>query len=188
MTTPTLYLFGSAAPPVLDVARVIEEAQADGWDVCLGLTPTAARWLTDSVDNLAALTGHPVRWDYRMPGQPDVWPKADAIVVAPATFNTINQWALGITDKWVIGVVAEGIGKGIPMGMVPCVNRAFVNHPQFDRSIDTLGDAGVRVLYGPGGFVPNEPGEGNAATFPWRAALDAVADVLAPASKSSDRG
>ncbi|WP_411069527.1 hypothetical protein [Streptomyces sp. cmx-4-25] len=65
--------------------------QADGWDVCLGLTPTAARWLADSLDGLAALTGEPVRWDYRLPGQPDVWPKPDAVLVASATFNTINQ-------------------------------------------------------------------------------------------------
>ncbi|WP_329163614.1 flavoprotein [Streptomyces anulatus] len=53
-----------------------------------------------------------------MPGQPDVWPKADAILVAPATFNTINAWAFGITDKWLVGVVAEGIGKRIPVAMV----------------------------------------------------------------------
>ncbi|MFD5109015.1 flavoprotein [Streptomyces cinereoruber] len=182
MTTSTLYLFSSAAPPVFDVARVIEEAQADGWDVCLGLTSTAAHWLADSLDGLAVLTGHPVRWSYRMPGQPDVWPEPDAIVVAPATFNTINQWALGITDKWLVGVVAEGIGKGIPMAMMPCVNRAYVAHPQFERSIDTLRDAGVRVLYGEGGFIPNEPGQGNPAAYPWRAALDAVADVLDPTS------
>ncbi|SCK27039.1 MULTISPECIES: flavoprotein [Streptomyces] len=184
MTKPTLYLFGSAAPPVHDVARVIEEAQTDGWDVCLGLTPTAARWLGDSLDALGALTGHPVRWEYRMPGQPDVWPKADAILVAPATFNTINAWALGITDKWLVGVVAEGIGKLIPMAMVPCVNRAYVAHPQFNRSIDTLWEAGVRVLYGEGGFVPNAPGRGNPDLYPWRAALDAVADVRDPASNS----
>ncbi|GGU01679.1 MULTISPECIES: flavoprotein [Streptomyces] len=183
MTTPTLYLFSSAAPPVFDVARVIEEAQADGWDVCLGLTPAAAGWLAESLDGLAALTGHPVRWDYRFPGQPDVWPKPDAVVVAPATFNTINQWALGITDKWLVGVVAEGIGKGIPMATMPCVNRAYVAHPQFERSIETLRGAGVRVLYGEGGFTPNEPGQGDSATYPWRAVLDAVADVLGPAAR-----
>ncbi|MGW8989139.1 flavoprotein [Streptomyces zhihengii] len=182
MTNPTLYLFSSAAPPVFDVARVIEEAQADGWDVCLGLTPTAARWLADSLDGLAALTGHPVRWDYSLPGQPDVWPQPDAVVVAPATFNTINQWALGITDKWLVGVIAEGIGKSIPMAMMPCVNRAHLAHPQFERSIDALRNAGVRVLYGEGGFIPNEPGQGNPAMYPWRATLDAVADNLGPTS------
>ncbi|MFE3304566.1 hypothetical protein ACFXNZ_16000, partial [Streptomyces albidoflavus] len=35
-------------------------------------SPAAGRWLTGSLDDLAALTGRPVRWDYRMPGQPDV--------------------------------------------------------------------------------------------------------------------
>lgn len=110
--TRTLYLFGSAAPPVFDVARVIEEAQSRGWDVCLGLTPTAADWLAEGLDGLAALTGHPVRSRYKRPGEADVWPTADAILVAPATFNTINGWALGLTDRFVVGVVAEGIGKG----------------------------------------------------------------------------
>ncbi|MEU3607110.1 flavoprotein [Streptomyces sp. NPDC035033] len=177
MSTRTLYLFCSAAPPVFDVARVIEEAQADGWDVCLGLTPTAARWLHESLDGLAALTGRPVRWDHRFPGQPDVWPKPDAVLVAPATFNTVNSWALGLTGNWLVGVVAEGIGKGLPMAMVPCVNQAYVAHPQFERSIETLRGAGVRVVYGEGGFVPNPPGEGDPTAYPWRAALEAVAEV-----------
>ncbi|MHA4779595.1 flavoprotein [Streptomyces sp. MSC1_001] len=178
MDSRTLYLFSSAAPPVFDVARVIEEAQADGWDVCLGLTPTAARWLAHSLDGLAVLTGHPVRWDYGFPGDPDPWPRPDAIVVAPATFNTVNQWALGITDKWLVGVVAEGIGKGIPMALLPCVNSAFTAHPQFERSVETLRGAGVWVLYGEGAFVPHGPGQGDPATFPWRVALDAVVDAL----------
>ncbi|MFE5941925.1 flavoprotein [Streptomyces sp. NPDC056480] len=178
MSTRILYLFSSAATPVFDVARVIEEAQADGWDVCLGLTPTAARWLSESLDGLAVLTGHPVRWDYRMPGQPDLWPEPDAIVVAPATFGTVNAWALGITDKWLVGVVAEGIGKNIPIAVMPCVNRAYTAHPQWDRSLETLRSAGVRVVYGEGGFMPNEPGQGDPAAYPWQAALGAVADVL----------
>ncbi|MFJ8668179.1 flavoprotein [Streptomyces sp. NPDC093600] len=174
MSTRTLYLFSSAAPPVFDIAKVVEEAQADGWDVCLGLTPAAARWLDESLDGLAVLTGHPVRWEYKLPGEPDAWPRADAILVAPATFNTINQWALGITDKFVVGVVAEGIGKRIPTVAMPCVNAAYVQHPAFEQSVATLRGAGVTVLYGEGGFVPNQPGQGNPAAYPWRAALDAV--------------
>lgn len=75
--TRTLYLFGSAAPPVFDAARVIEDAQARGWDVCLGLTPTAADWLAEGADGLAALTGRPVRSRYKRPRDPDVWPGAE---------------------------------------------------------------------------------------------------------------
>lgn len=174
MDSRTLYLFGSAAPPVFDIARVIEEAQADGWDVCLGLTPTAARWLSGHLDGLAALTGHPVRSQYKLPGEPDVWPKADVVLLAPATFNTINQWALGLTDHFVVGVVAEGIGKGIPLVTMPCVNAAYVQHPQFERSVADLRGAGVTVLYGEGGFVPNLPGQGKPGEYPWGLALAAA--------------
>lgn len=174
MTSQTLYLFGSAAPPIFDVTKVIETAQADGWDVCLGLTPTAARWIDESLDGLAALTGHPVRSQYKLPGEPDVWPKADVILFAPVTFNSINSWALGITSSFVVGVVAEGIGKGIPTVAMPCVNAAYVQHPQFDRSIAALREQGVEVLYGEGGFVPNPPGSGKPTAYPWEIALTAA--------------
>jgi hypothetical protein len=177
MPSRTLYLFGSAAPPVLDVARVIQDAQDAGWDVCLGLTPTAATWLEDQTSWLEELTGHPVRSQYKRPGQPDVWPAADVILVAPATFNTINHWALGLTSTFIVGVIAEGIGKNIPTITMPCVNAAYVAHPQFEQSVATLRSAGVRVLYGPGGFVPNQPGQGNPAAYPWHLALQATADA-----------
>ncbi|WP_326768885.1 flavoprotein [Streptomyces sp. NBC_01591] len=177
----TLYLFGSAAPPVFEVAEIIENAQARGWDVCLGLTPTAARWLGEQLPELERLTGHPVRSEYKLPGEPDVWPPADAILLAPATFNTINAWALGLTSSFVVGVVAEGIGKKIPTVAMPCVNAAYVQHPQFDRSVETLRGAGVTVLYGEGGFVPNRPGERRPEGFPWHLALDAVGAIVSPA-------
>ncbi len=102
--------------------------------MCLGLTPTAARWLAGSLDGLAALTGHPVRWDHRLPGEPAVWPEPDAIVVAPATFNTVNRWALGLTDTWLVAVATEGMGKRIPVAVMPCVNSAYAAHPRFDLS------------------------------------------------------
>ncbi|WP_327130074.1 flavoprotein [Streptomyces sp. NBC_01343] len=125
-----------------------------------------------SLDGLAALTGHPVRYRYKRPGHPDVWPPADAVLVAPATMNTLNSWALGITGTWLVGFVAEAIGKGIPLTAVPCVNSAYAQHPQFPLSLATLREAGVRVLFGPGGFEPNAPGEKR--PYPWAVALDAV--------------
>lgn len=181
MTSPVLYLFGSAAPPVFDVANVIQDAQARGFDVCLGLTPTANRWLTDQLSALAELTGHPVRSEYKLPGEPDEWPKADVIVVAPATFNTVNAWALGITRDFVVGVVAEGVGKGIPMVAMPCVNAAYVQHRQFERSVTELREMNVEVLYGEGGFMPNQPGQGKPKEYPWHLVLDAAERIVSAA-------
>ncbi|MEV0411780.1 flavoprotein [Streptomyces sp. NPDC050448] len=134
---PRSYLC-SAAPPIFEIAGVVEEAQRRGWDVCLGLTPTAADWLEDSLPGPAALTGHPVRSRYKRPSHPDVWPPADAVLVAPATMNTINSWALGITGAWLVGFVAEAIGKGIPLTTMPCVNSAYAQHPQFPLSLEIL--------------------------------------------------
>ncbi|MFB7913211.1 flavoprotein [Streptomyces sp. NPDC056061] len=171
----TLYLFCAAAPPIYHVAGAIEAAQARGWDVCLGLTSTAATWLHDNLSGLETLTGHPVRSAYRMPGDENVWPKADAICFAPITANSLNAWALGLTPSWPVGVVVEGIGKRIPMVALPCVNEALAAHPQVDRSVGVLRAAGVTVLYGEGGWVPNPSGQGRPAEYPWHLALD-VAD------------
>ncbi len=177
MIARTLYLLASAAPPVFDVARVVESAQRAGWDVCLGLTPTAARWLAESLEGLAVLTGHPVRWEYKLPGQPDVWPPADMVVVAPATFTTVNAWAAGISDKFVVGVAAEAIGKGIPLLTMPCLNSAYAQHPAFERSIGELRQAGVRVLYGPGGYEPGPPEGDEPVAYPWDLLLEALGEA-----------
>lgn len=177
-TDRVLYLIGSAAPPVLSLPPVIESAQAAGWDVCIGLTPTAADWLQDDLDGLAELTGHPVRSQHRRPGEADPWPAADVALVAPATFNTLNSWALGLTSAWAIAFAAEGIGKRIPLVTVPCVNAALAGHPQFERSVATLRDAGVRVLLGPDGFEPNPPGQ--PAPYPWESAIAAAEEAYRP--------
>ncbi|MFG2718153.1 flavoprotein [Streptomyces sp. NPDC048416] len=181
MNSRTIYLFCSAAPPVFEVASVIESLQARGWDVCLGLTPAAASWVEESLSGLATLTGHPVRSRYRRPGEPDAWPAADVILFAPATFNTLNSWALGLTSSFVAGVAAEAIGKRIPTLAMPCVNAAYARHPQFEQSIEVLRSAGVAVLYGADtGFVPNQPGEQPPGGYPWHIALDAVEATAGP--------
>ncbi|RPK71474.1 bifunctional phosphopantothenoylcysteine decarboxylase/phosphopantothenate synthase [Streptomyces sp. ADI97-07] len=146
--------------------------------MCLGLTPSAAKWLEADLPALEELTGHPVRLNYKLPGQPDAWPPADVILFAPATFNSVNHWALGLTDRFVVGVVAEAIGKEIPTVAMPCVNAAYAQHPQFHWSVDALRSMGIEVLYGEGGFVPNQPGE--KLPFPWQLALDAVDAIVSP--------
>ncbi|MFJ4184121.1 hypothetical protein [Kitasatospora sp. NPDC089509] len=62
---------------------------------------------------------------------------------------------------------------------MPCTNTSLTGHPQFPQSVATLRDAGVQVLLGEGGFVPNAPGQGRPEAYPWDAALAAVEDALA---------
>jgi phosphopantothenoylcysteine synthetase/decarboxylase len=72
-------------------------------------TPSARSFLDAA--QLEQLTGTPVRTDYKRPDEPDVFPPPDAIIVAPATFNTVKKWTAGISDTLALGVVCEAIGK-----------------------------------------------------------------------------
>lgn len=168
-----LYLIACAAPPVRRTRIGIEKAQATGWDVCLVLTPSAARWLDADLTELATLTGHPVRTNYKLPEQPDVLPPPDAILVAPATFNTLNKWAQGIADTLALGLVTEAIGLQLPLVALPYLNQAQAAHPALSRSVEFLRANGVTVL-GDGGFIPHVPKHGNLDAYPWDAALEAL--------------
>ncbi len=86
----------------------------------------------------------------KLPGEADPLPKADAILVMPATFNTINKWAQGIGDTLAASILCEALGRGTPpVVAVPCLKMDLVRHPAFARSIALLRDCGVCVLHEP---------------------------------------
>jgi phosphopantothenoylcysteine synthetase/decarboxylase len=119
------------------------------------------------------LTGNPVRSQYSKPGSPRSQ-IPDAIIVAPATYNTINKWAQGTSDTYALGVLAEMTGTETPIVVLPFVNSALANRVAFRRSVETLRSEGVHILLGPGGFEPHPPRTGSSRneTFPWNLALD----------------
>ncbi|MEX5634317.1 flavoprotein [Parafrankia sp. FMc2] len=146
MTTaqPVLYHVVCAASPALATAGFVTEAQQAGWDVCVITTARACGWL--DLPALAELTGHPVRTDYKRPGQPDVLPPPDAFAVVPATFNTINKWAAGIADTLALGLLTEALGLRLPIVAAPCLAAAQAAHPAYETSCRTLRGAGVQLL------------------------------------------
>jgi hypothetical protein len=174
-----LYVVACAAPPAREVEKLIGPAQNAGWRVCLIATPQATKFIDPNA--MEELTGHPVRSEYKHPDQPDVLPASDAIIVAPATCNTINKWAAGISDTLALGLITEGIGKRLPLVALPFTNRAQAAHPAFERSIAELRAWGVIVLYGSEVYELHEPGEGGRQLhrYPWHLALEAVERVWA---------
>ncbi len=174
MTTRVLYVIACAAPPAAEVARLVRLAQERGWDVCVLTTPSGRRFADPAA--LERLTGHPVRSEYKNPGEPDVLPEADAIIVAPATVNTINKWAAGICDTLALGILVEAIGKGLPVVAVPFTNRAHAAHPAFAENIARLRSWGVTVLFDRDAQPRHEPGTGAspAHLFSWLKAIDAL--------------
>jgi phosphopantothenoylcysteine decarboxylase len=145
---PVLYLIVCAAPPAQQTQEVVPLLKAAGWDVCVIATPQAARWM--DTEAIATRSGHLVRTDYKLPGEADSLPKADAMLVMPATFNTINKWAQGIGDTLVTSILCEALGRGTPpIVTVPCLKMDLVRHPAFSRSIAVLCECGVHVLHEP---------------------------------------
>ncbi|MEV7013791.1 flavoprotein [Streptosporangium sp. NPDC051022] len=140
-----LYVIACAAPAAADLARLVVLAQQDGWQVHVVTTPMGARFV--ATEEIERLTGDRVRSVYRMPGEPKGLPLADAVVVAPATFNTINKWAAGMADTFAVGLLCEVVGFGVPTLAVPLLKDALARHPAFGRSLRTLREMGVRVLF-----------------------------------------
>jgi phosphopantothenoylcysteine synthetase/decarboxylase len=142
-----LYLVVCAAPAAADVEIFVRLAQDAGWRVLVITTPMGRRFV--DVDRLAAVTEEPVRTEYRMPGEPNELPGADAVVVAPATFNTINKWAAGMAGSFAVGLLCELMGFGVPIVAAPLLKDALARHVAFPASLETLGSMGVRVLFDP---------------------------------------
>jgi phosphopantothenoylcysteine decarboxylase len=174
-----LYVLVCGSPMARDVGTLVDLAQRDGWEVCVVTTPDGRKFV--DVAALQAQTGHPVRTYYKAPGEPDVLPAADAMIVAPATVNTVNKWAAGITDTLVLGLLVEGYGYGVPTAVVPYTNRVMALHPALHESLAKLRDWGVHVVHGEFGG----PGQTDRfrSTFPWRRALQAVTAAVIPNSR-----
>jgi len=171
---PVLYLVVCAAGPAHRIDVMVRLAHDDGWSVYCLATPAAVEHFLD-VPALTELTGHPVRTTWRRPGEEPL-PRADAIIVAPATYNTINKWAAGIADNYVLNQLAELTGLGAHIVVLPFVNQALAANTVFQRSIDQLRNAGIHILFGPDGFQPHPPRTGDQVLYdyPWHLALQAA--------------
>jgi phosphopantothenoylcysteine synthetase/decarboxylase len=180
ISPPTLYSIVCGSPAAHGVGRLVEHAQRAGWDVCVVSTPDGLKFI--DIPQLAEQTGHPVRHRYKYPGDPDVLPTADAMVVAPATVNTINKMAAGIADTLALGLLVEGLGKGVPLVVVPFTNAAMAAHPAFGENLDRLRSWGVTVLYGDDVVKLHPPGTGDSFIdgFPWHLAVAALPALPLP--------
>ncbi len=178
MSRPTpskiLYLIVCAAGAATRVDTLVSTAHARGWDVWIVPTPSAVDFI--DIPALEKQTGHPIRSRYRQPGEGGKLPTADAVIVAPATYNTINKWASGISDTFALGLLAELTPSTTPIAVLPFVNASLAENRVFARSVAELRESSVIVLLGDGGFTPHPAGQGDSRidAFPWSTALDAI--------------
>lgn len=171
---PVLYAIVTGSPAARDVGKLVDLAQADGWDVCVIASPHGYRFVDP--DSLTVQTGHTVRHQYKDPDAPDVLPPADAMVAAPVTCNSLAKWAAGISDTLPLGLLVEAVGKRQPVVAMPFSNRAQISFPAVQDAITKLASWGVTVLVGDDVYEQHEPGAGDnyVHLFPWHLAWQAV--------------
>jgi hypothetical protein len=100
------------------------------------------------------------------------WPKPSAIAVVPATFNTLNKWALGIGDTLATSILFEYLGDDIPIVAVPGLKAPLARHPAFPKSVRLLKKWGVQILYDPRRYISPE-------IVPYVDVLSALSDLRA---------
>lgn len=72
--------------------------------------------------------------------------KADLILVAPSTANTIGKAAVAIDDTPVTTLLTTAIGAGIPIIIAPAMHESMYKHPIVVENIEKLLSIGVEVL------------------------------------------
>lgn len=173
----------SAAPPVLKLDELLKLLPERGWSTSVILTPTATSWIQ--------AYGVANNWDVEVRSEPDLplsrgsLPVADAVLAAPLTFNTLNQWASGVSNSLALGVLNELLGASIAITAVPCAKTALRAHPAYAESISLLSAAGVELLDPDEVTFRDSDGLVN---FRWPDIIDRLVSTAASASEPADGG
>ncbi|WP_028534774.1 bifunctional phosphopantothenoylcysteine decarboxylase/phosphopantothenate--cysteine ligase CoaBC [Paludibacterium yongneupense] len=137
---------GIAAYKSAELTRLLIKA---GHQVDVVMTASATRFVTPMT--FQALSGHAVYtdvWDERPTNAMahiDLSRRADALLLAPATANTLSKIANGICDDLISTLAAA---RTCPLIVAPAMNRQMWDNPPNQRNLAQLRADGVTV-FGP---------------------------------------
>jgi hypothetical protein len=159
--TKLLYLVICGAGPAPQAGKLISSAKQRGWDVRVILTPAAQKQLQGS--DLTSFSPFP-HLERHAGNQ-------EGIIIAPATFNTINKLANGISDNPALDFLSSSIGH-VPTVILPFVNKGYAARHPFITSLCGFQDEGILILK----IAPHEAGTGDGQVeyFPWDEGLDMI--------------
>jgi phosphopantothenoylcysteine decarboxylase/phosphopantothenate--cysteine ligase len=167
---------GIAAYKAAELVRALQRQTAE---VHVVMTPAATRFVQPLT--FAALSGHKVitgLWD-ESESTEDAYDSSiehigeaqwtEALVVAPATANTLAKFAHGIADDFLTTMY---LATQAPVLVAPAMNVSMWEHPATQANLDILRERGVRVI---------EPGTGDLACGMVGAGRMAEPDAIADA-------
>ncbi|MGC8799541.1 bifunctional phosphopantothenoylcysteine decarboxylase/phosphopantothenate--cysteine ligase CoaBC [Chloroflexus sp.] len=129
------------------VAQLARDLTLAGACVDVIMTEAAERFLGPAT--FQALTGRPVLTDmWALPedgviGHVSLGMQADAVVIAPATANTLARLAAGICDDLLTTTV---LATRAPLLIAPAMNPSMYEHPATQANVATLRARGACVI------------------------------------------
>ena len=129
-------------------AEIISLLRKAGHEVFVVMTKSAANFITPLT--LATLSRHPVLSDLSeekgeewKPGHIELADRADLLLVAPATANSIARIACGFADD-ALGAVA--LATLAPLLIAPAMNGKMWEHPATQENVERLRTRGVKFI------------------------------------------
>ncbi len=163
---PNIVLGVSGSVAAYRAADLAREMMRQGWTVRVCLTDAAQKFVSPAL--FEALTGQPCLTDVfeePVPGRMahiDWARQADALLIAPATANTISKIANGIADDMLSTIAVAFTG---PVVIAPAMNPAMYLHDATRESLKLLAArAAVIVEPAEGDVACGESGQGKLAS------------------------
>lgn len=72
--------------------------------------------------------------------------KADLLLIAPCTSNTLSKVANGIDDTTVTTYAVNALGSGIPILIAPAAHETMMDNPAVQENVRKLKDLGVEFI------------------------------------------
>jgi phosphopantothenoylcysteine decarboxylase / phosphopantothenate---cysteine ligase len=72
--------------------------------------------------------------------------RADLLLIAPATANTVGKIAYGIDDTPVTSFATTALGSGVPVMVVPAMHESMFRHPAVAENLAKLKSWGITVV------------------------------------------
>ena len=166
-------------------ADIASQLTKQGCDVNVVMTNDAQEFITPLT--LQVLSKHPVTtslYDEKQswhPGHIELADRADLVLVAPATANTIAKLALGLADD-ALGAIA--LATKAPFLVAPAMNGKMWLHPATQGHVETLRSRGAD-------FIGPEEGmlacgyEGIGRLWPVEGIVERAMALLSPGQSAS---
>lgn len=146
---------GIAAYKSVEILRALQES---GCDVEVAMTRSARRFVAPRT--FSALTGRPVHtslWHEHQDRSPEapiehiaLAQNIDAMLIAPATANTIARLAHGFADDLLS---TAALATPAPLVLAPAMNVVMWQHPATQANVQTLVERGATVVEPEAGYL-----------------------------------